>query len=1479
MKLFHSHYHTLTKAHSRFVVLSLAGIMLAGLLLALVSFNLLLVGVNGEIQKLQQDLDGTLVWDSASYNVDSSLTFQNITLKNPRDSRTLFRIKNLKMSLNFSYFFEKLFADFDSMPKQRKLDYEKKSLDFLFLKSLSLIQIENLNVDIAFQEDIALIENFFATFFTKRSQPKNMDLILKETNVKIFNEGVEYSGYAERVTGILNEDKGIQVEYSVDAIVDFLTAEYTSTLSGSLNLYDLENLKSRHSLQTSDIFLNKYVFIQPLRFDFEQDNISSSLQVHGAEKQILSMKSFTEEQTSSIQSEFFSFQLGELLQLRGENQADYAGMLETNLEGAVNIEIEEEKLRYRLALNNKEAGDFTVKIDIEEDDKIIQFHSFLLEYQEQRLNWNGSLNRETWIPEGNVDLSLSETFSLAPLSTKIRFFSEDSKTYASITNFNVHGFSQSNFTIMYDSNDNSIDVFEEGKTDVILSTIFASYVNEHLGGSNVLIPADIQMFSISLNSLDLSLLDSIFFDNRNIALFSLLSLNGRVDIQIKNGQLYDLSYSIKINENDQDIFYFSSDGNYQVDDGFAIQGLFSLYENVSGSFFSEGYGQESLLLENPLLISIQTQYQDVLSVSENGAAKSYTDTFALLVKADENGMEFSIEDNLLVSVQLKEGQLHKILAQLDSFTLTGIEQIIDASLDLEINEGVVPRFSSSINVYDAKTPLFQLSSDYKDKKGTIKSLYTYAEDKTLEIDGSFVHDPIEEQFSFVLEEVSEEDRSDQRITRSSGTYDYLNNTFALSFTNMSPQLFSKNLEGNINATLEAKRDLSSVDIVVEPSEIIMVDTNTRYTVHGKTSYTPNTVEVSNLSIENSNVQFLVQEAKLEESTLRGTLVGGSKSNADSIPYIRAEIDIDMEEAFDLFYNGFSIPDFSGNVSLLPYFTDSKRIPSDYRYDMVIENKDGNYVVLERNNKLFFKRSDVGIVEGRLGNKDSAFSILISGIQKNTELGFRFDVEHLDIARIISDMSIDTQSFLVEKGNFSGPVFLRGTISEPKFYASLQSSSLSLYIPSVEQSYTAGDVFINISDNQISVSNVFFSSGDSDLMLNIKGFFDKYNIGSLQIDVVTDAEEYHNIPILNIGNVVTSGNVRGAVSIKVDARDILVSGTLYLKGTSIFLREIEDIKNELVENQRIIAVDLTLKTDTSVIFYWPNKGFPLLKSYLGQNQELRVVYDGYSNVTDLYGDLALQGGTVYYFNKGFRIKEGTIVFDTKTYEIPLIENFEATSNYRIDNQNYVVVLHTDRSFVDNIDFRTSSSPSLSEYSLSLLLGGAGSTKDENANLNSSDLSFEDVGRTIASLGDQLSNISLVSQFEQLLAQSLNLDYLSFSTKIVENLLVSTISEQRNSLNAIAQTRVLYNLIDGSYLEIGKFFQLAYLSLVFQIKEQDQERLSSRGFNSPLFLSTKINIDIPTPILDVSWSFQPSLFSVYGRNSRLLNTLSLSWGTRY
>ena len=411
-------------------------IILVGLVLCLIVFNITLFFVKNTVKNIENTFDITLQWDKILFTPDASVHIYDLSVITENYGSEPFSAEHIQIQLNVATIMKVMFSAFDDIPMHQRLDVDNKSLDFILIKSIQHIQVDDPKVNIAIQEDITAINNIIDSMFSGRFYPKNASLYINNSSLLYkFNNGKTELA-SDQIHVRLNEDTGITVDnYLIRAQLHFLANQYKTIISGNSYMYDVEKVLFKHTFQTSDIQLNRYLTLMPLGLLFV-DTFSQgiSVGVHQKDTLLFNVSSSIENTLMQISSSISSVSLKDIVRFRVPSQFDT--LLNTTLNGyfSGNFDTKANKADYVFILESEQnKSDMHVNINLEGNEQILDINSFLLTYRQQIIDWDGYLNVQTMVPYGTIKSYIDSPFVSIPLHMSIDFsfetVSNTSKAY------------------------------------------------------------------------------------------------------------------------------------------------------------------------------------------------------------------------------------------------------------------------------------------------------------------------------------------------------------------------------------------------------------------------------------------------------------------------------------------------------------------------------------------------------------------------------------------------------------------------------------------------------------------------------------------------------------------------------------------------------------------------------------------------------------------------------------------------------------------------------------------------------------------------------------------------------------------------------------------------------------------------------------------------------------------------------------------
>ncbi|GMO34431.1 MAG: hypothetical protein Ta2F_10570 [Termitinemataceae bacterium] len=430
--------------------------------------------------------------------------------------------------------------------------------------------------------------------------------------------------------------------------------------------------------------------------------------------------------------------------------------------------------------------------------------------------------------------------------------------------------------------------------------------------------------------------------------------------------------------------------------------------------------------------------------------------------------------------------------------------------------------------------------------------------------------------------------------------------------------------------------------------------------------------------------------------------------------------------------------------------------------------------------------------------------------------------------------------------------------------------------------------LTLSGNEMRLENLYTVVGKTGAC-NVSGtfFFDRWVPGTFSISI--DASDVNPIPIaLNISGFIANGFAHGNLNLSKDGEALNVNGDIVCNEAELTLadedaekrekektgkknkkekskkgKDAQDIiqmqKNERINNLMLVQnietskmpkqIDLTVTVGNKVEFLWPNARFPIIRANATAGNKIAITNDTLANHFSLKGDIDIKTGEIFYFQRSFYIKQGTISFNESEISFDPRITARAETRDMTNNEAVTISMVINNQTLSNFTPVLESNPPLSQVEILALMGEKimGTPGDEN----SVPLAV------LSSTADLLAQFAVVRQFEKTLRKILHVDMFSFRTQAIQNTILLNLpfngqggsttpnnaaDNMDTPVDSRNQTRI-GNYFDNTTVYIGKYigtgvFAQAMLSLRYDKDKLDMGGLRiepdiSMEFQSPLF----------------------------------------------
>jgi hypothetical protein len=454
-----------------------------------------------------------------------------------------------------------------------------------------------------------------------------------------------------------------------------------------------------------------------------------------------------------------------------------------------------------------------------------------------------------------------------------------------------------------------------------------------------------------------------------------------------------------------------------------------------------------------------------------------------------------------------------------------------------------------------------------------------------------------------------------------------------------------------------------------------------------------------------------------------------------------------------------------------------------------------------------------------------------------------DIETLDLLvlnSMLKSPSVNTSAgplpvFHVTSGVATGRLVIDGAINDPDFTGQLDvvgGGVSSAYSPDEAGPIRTTLVF---DGKAFHAQNAIVAAGSSRLNAQGDCTIDHWSPLAWDITLATEGKTPAHLRV-RFGRLIADGSASGQVRIAGDDRKTTVTGSLAVGDCRIALGEYPQGKFEPEEPPTYVS--LGLETAKRVEFSWPSLDVPVLRATASPGGKVAVTYRGDTGAYTVKGTTGVQGGEIYYFDRSFIIKKGSIAFneDQNTFDPWITARAEVREWDPATGEEVKIYLDADSPF-SKFSPRFSSDPSRTESALLAMIGAPLANRAESQGLGVAAFVYSDI----------LAQNLILRPFEEKVRQLLDLDMFSIHTQILQNL--------------VAQKLFSYtvNPLDNTSVSLGKYIgNDLFLEMLVSLQQQQ----IVTGTNNTLVIGgtglqpdLELSLEWATPFFLMEWSFLP------------------------
>ncbi|MCL2880888.1 MAG: translocation/assembly module TamB, partial [Treponema sp.] len=442
-----------------------------------------------------------------------------------------------------------------------------------------------------------------------------------------------------------------------------------------------------------------------------------------------------------------------------------------------------------------------------------------------------------------------------------------------------------------------------------------------------------------------------------------------------------------------------------------------------------------------------------------------------------------------------------------------------------------------------------------------------------------------------------------------------------------------------------------------------------------------------------------------------------------------------------------------------------------------------------------------------------------------------------------------QRDLIFAGGFAeAELEISGSLSDPEFFGTIQGNSVCIQVPH----YVARDIrpvpFTAVVDgNEIRLDPTPVSVGLGAGTASGWFRFDRWipNIFKLDINVPPQTP----IPFgFDITGFMANGYTSGDLTLAMENLVFSVSGDLYANNTEIWLNTDEVTKAQqnmdlYTGNAAPVVVNLNVKTGPTVEFLWPNANIPILRLNPDMGTNVKITADSQTRQFTLNSDVKIRSGEIYYFERSFYIRSGTLTFRENELRFNPLLTVRAEARDRNDDGPVIITMFVDNAPLLSFTARFESQPSLSQNEIFALLG-------QNLTGSQVDEATGNIQRAfLGSSADLLAQFVVVRQAEREIRRITRLDMFSIRTQLLQNFVFSATGIKQTPVDRSAGVG---NYFDNTTVFLGKYIGTDMFAQAMLALRYDEYRTTYGG----LKFEWDIGIELQSPIVNIRWDFVPS-----------------------
>ena len=435
------------------------------------------------------------------------------------------------------------------------------------------------------------------------------------------------------------------------------------------------------------------------------------------------------------------------------------------------------------------------------------------------------------------------------------------------------------------------------------------------------------------------------------------------------------------------------------------------------------------------------------------------------------------------------------------------------------------------------------------------------------------------------------------------------------------------------------------------------------------------------------------------------------------------------------------------------------------------------------------------------------------------------------------------------GIVTASVRIAGSLTDPGFYGTARVTSVDIMVPDFipVPIQPVVPVMFSLNGHEMVFGPVGANVGRGRGQASAWFRFERWvpNVFNLEINVPPETPIPYDFDIYGL---LANGLASGRLNLAMEDDIFAITGDLTAHNTEISLDTFEmaawDTQLASFDYSQqggniVTLVNLSIRTGRRVEFFWPSVSFPILQATADMGTGIHITSDSASGRFSLTGDVNLRTGELFYLERNFYIREGTLFFNENETSFEPRISARAEMRDIADIGPVIISMIIDNAPLMSFTPRFESTPPLSPIEIFSLLGHHTQDGEAPRNLAAS-----------AAL-DTLAQFTVVRRFQRRARDFLGLDMLSIRTQLIQNMVIQAAGAQPRDDAAIDRPYRVGNYFDNTTVFMGRYFGAAVFGHAMLSVRYDENRMNMGG----LIMEPEIGFEMRNPLFDIRFNMVP------------------------